>query len=254
MKYIFLIVGWFRCIIRLGPLQAFKLIVLAPRMNRPFLIHARGYEHPIQIRGKSSDDWVLNSIIVCREYSGFISKRPARILDGGANIGLADIYWSQLYPGVEIVAIEPDPDNFELLQRNTEHLENVSLIQGGIWSRKVKLRVEYPSAEKYAIRVVEDENGTIEAHSIDSIMSDLGWDWIDVVKLDVEGSEVAILSENIDQWIDKIGTLIIEIHQDIAPKSARVLFQAFAERDFHLSWRGENLILRRIQRPEVNVR
>jgi hypothetical protein len=76
-------------------------------------------------------------------------------------------------------------------------------------------------------------------------MEERGWDWIDVVKLDVEGSEVSILSPQNCRWINKIGTLIIEVHQDIAPESSRVLFQAFAEQDFRLSWRGENLVLKR---------
>jgi hypothetical protein len=101
--------------------------------------------------------------------------------------------------------------------------------------------VQYPDAPKYAVRVIEDENGSIQAHSVNSIMEERGWDWIDIVKLDVEGSEVEILSGADLGWINRIGTLIVEIHQDFAPDSARVLFKAFAEQNFHLSWRGENL-------------
>ena len=231
--------------VRLGLWQTFKLLVLASWLDRNFSIRVRGLAQPISIRGKTSDTWVLNTIIVCREYSGFVPNRPKRILDGGANIGLATLYWNQLFPEAEIVAVEPDPENFKLLQKNTQHLEKVSLIHGGLWSRRTKLSVRHPDAEKYAISVVEDENGTIEAHSISSIMQNKGWDWIDVVKLDVEGSEVSILAENSEHWIDNICTLIIEIHQDIAPESARVLFKAFAEQDFHLTWRGENLVLKR---------
>jgi FkbM family methyltransferase len=133
------------------------------------------------------------------------------------------------------------------MRKNTQHLDNVKLIHGGLWSKPTRLTVQYPQAEKYAVRVIEDDNGTIEAHSIDSIMQQQGWDWIDVVKLDVEGSEVQILSADNNRWIDKIGILIIELHQDFAPESARILFEAFADQSFHLSWRGENLVLRRIQ-------
>lgn len=249
MKYLLSIVGLLRCILRLGPWQAFKLMALAPRMKRDFVIRVRGMTRPIRIRGKTSDHWVLNSIIVCREYEGFVAGRPKPILDGGANIGLASLYWNQQYPDAEIIAVEPDAENFELLKENTRHLDNVIPVKGGIWSRPAKLSVQYAGAEKYAFRVAEDENGTIEAHSIDSLMEERGWDWIDVVKLDVEGSEVQILSGSSRRWIDRIGTLIIELHQDFAPESARVLFTAFSEQDFHLAWRGENLILRRTSSP-----
>jgi len=214
----------------------------------------RGMDQPILIRGKTSDALMMDEIMICKAYSGFVINRPLRILDAGANIGLASLYWNQEFPGVEIVAVEPDDENFEVLERNTKHLKQITLIHGGLWSQPAKLSVQHPGAEKYAIRVVEDENGIIEAFSVESIMKDYGWDWIDVVKLDVEGSEVQILSADNNQWIDKIGTLIIEIHQDFAPESARILFEAFADQDFHLSWRGENLVLRRIQiRPTGEI-
>ena len=247
MKYLLKIEGSIRCVIRLGPWQAFKLLALAPWLDRDFAISVRGLSRPIYIRGKTSDAWVLNSVIVCREYAGFVSDRPKRILDGGANIGLASMYWKQLFPDAEIVAVEPDADNFELLERNTRHLEKVSLIHGGLWPGRTRLRVRHPGAWKYAISLEEDENGIIEAHSIPSIMKDKGWDRIDVVKLDVEGAEVPLLAESSAEWIDQIDTLIVEIHQDLAPNAAGVLFAAFADRNFRLRWRGENLVLDRLQ-------
>jgi hypothetical protein len=78
-----------------------------------------------------------------------------------------------------------------------------------------------------------------------------GWDWVDVVKLDVEGSEGQILSYGSRNWISRIGTLIVELHQDLAPNCARALFKAFAEQDFRLSWRGENLVLTRAGNPDL---
>lgn len=116
---------------------------------------------------------------------------------------------------------------------------------------RTRLSIRNDKAAKYALSVVEyEDTGTSNAYSIGTIMDEKGWDSIDVLKLDVEGSEVPILQDS-HRWIDRIDTLIIEIHQDIAPDSAQVLFRAFADQDFHLMWRGENLVLSRHRKETV---
>lgn len=226
----------------------------AKRTHERLSIRVNGYIEPVCIRGATSDAWVLNQILICEEYGGFVTSKPKRILDAGANIGMASVYFKKCFPDAQIVAIEPDPDSFDLLTTNTQHLSDVHRICGGIWSSDTRLSVRYPKAEKYAIEVVEDrENGSIDALSVDTIMTRFGWDHIDVVKMDIEGSEATVLSNPSAAWLDKIDTLIIEIHQDMAPGVARILFSAFAERDFRFRWRGENLILSRIGVPASNV-
>jgi FkbM family methyltransferase len=40
------------------------------------------------------------------------------IIDAGANIGLASVYFSQRFVNSTIVAIEPSKENFEILSKN----------------------------------------------------------------------------------------------------------------------------------------
>lgn len=49
------------------------------------------------------------------------------IIDVGAHIGLATLYFKWLYPGAEIWALEPNPQLFALLEQNVSenHLEKV---------------------------------------------------------------------------------------------------------------------------------
>lgn len=56
------------------------------------------------------------------------------ILDIGAHIGLATLYFKQLFPNAHIVAVEPNPNNFALLEKNVyeNQLENVTLLQQAI--------------------------------------------------------------------------------------------------------------------------
>ena len=101
----------------------------------------------------------------------------------------------------------------------------------------------HPGAEKYAIRVEEcAQGGGIEATSIEQIRLDMNRDNIDLVKMDIEGSEGMVLSQA-ENWINCVRALVIELHPDIDPDGPSNLFKCFADRKFHLSWRGENLTL-----------
>ena len=60
-----------------------------------------------------------------------VDPSPDWIIDAGANTGMASVYFAKWYPHAKIVAIEPDPHNFELLQRNTSRYGiQVACIQG----------------------------------------------------------------------------------------------------------------------------
>src|SRR5258708_6810336 len=45
------------------------------------------------------------------------SARPS-IIDAGAHIGLATLYFKKMYPGAHVTAIEPNPRTFPLLEKN----------------------------------------------------------------------------------------------------------------------------------------
>ena len=169
---------------------------------------------------------------------------PKTILDAGANIGTASRFFSNQFPEAKIIAIEPDSENYEILIKNTQNNKNIQCLKGGLWSSDTKLSIVNDDEWKYAIRVKEDAlEGKINAFSIPGVMKMQGWDFIDILKLDIEGSEVEILSKHLELWVDKIGMLIIELHPGIDEKCSRVLFEAFSNKDFNLQWSGENLAL-----------
>jgi len=200
----------------------------------------------IMIRGLTSDRWVLDSVIVRHEYRGFVRFTPRRIIDAGANIGCATVYWKSLFPDAEVLALEPDEENFRMVVENTRGLSRVTVEKAGLWSHSTHLRVIDPHAWKYSLQVVEDSSGKIRATCVESIPNERGWDFVDVLKLDIEGGEVAVLSGNVEAWIHRVNVLIIELHPSIAPTGTRLLCKALSQEDFQLSWRGEDLIATRI--------
>jgi FkbM family methyltransferase len=66
-----------------------------------------------QIRPGTMDDYVVNEL---RTYRHLPLVEDDRVLDVGANIGVFTKYAVQ--QGALVLAIEPDPDNFALLEKN----------------------------------------------------------------------------------------------------------------------------------------
>ena len=78
---------------------------------------------------------------------------------------------------------------------------------------------------------------------VDRIMRDHGIEFIDVLKMDIEGAEKEVF-ENATPWIDKVGILIVELHERLKPGCSRSFYNA--TNDFDLEWtRGENIFLTR---------
>ncbi len=106
--------------------------------------------------------------IIREEYKVFMSmESPKTILDAGANIGTASRFFSNQFPKAEIIAIEPDSENYEILIKNTEYNKNIQCLKGGLWSSDTNLSIVNDDEWKYAIRVKEDAlEGEINAFSI----------------------------------------------------------------------------------------
>ncbi|TFE67171.1 hypothetical protein A7Q09_01560 [Methylacidiphilum sp. Yel] len=82
-----------------------------------------------KIHYRSSHDlnYLITEIFFYKIYYFHSTKPNPRILDCGANIGLATLFFKILYPNSIIEAFEPDPELFSILKRNvTENqLSNV---------------------------------------------------------------------------------------------------------------------------------
>ena len=54
------------------------------------------------------------------------------IVDFGANIGLATLYFRDKFPGAEILTFEPDMDTFRILERNVKSHNGIELFNAAI--------------------------------------------------------------------------------------------------------------------------
>ncbi|RYG28878.1 MAG: FkbM family methyltransferase, partial [Chitinophagaceae bacterium] len=171
--------------------------------------------------------------------------RPKTIIDAGANIGLTSIYLANKFPDSLIVSLEPDEQNFKLLKDNVHAYPNVRPVLGGLWKKPAFLTIEDAKAGNNAFTVKEveaDGPEVVKAFSVDGIMEMMGWATVDLLKIDIEGSEKEVFGTGNLPWLPKVKVLIIELHDRMVPGCSRAVFKAIASVDFSMEVKGENLV------------
>ncbi|MFN5345577.1 MAG: FkbM family methyltransferase, partial [Bacteroidota bacterium] len=162
------------------------------------------YQSDIYIRDKFADKYTFKQVFLEDQYNFKFPLTPSTMLDGGANIGLASVYFAHRFPNTKIVAVEPNEENFKMILKNTVNYPNVFAKQGGIWNDNKRLAIIDKAAYDNSFmvtEVAENTSDSLPAFSIHSIMQEQGWSTLDVLKLDIEGSEKEVFEKNVEEWL-----------------------------------------------------
>ena len=171
----------------------------------------------IGMRPGTSDFSCFRQIFMDGDYELDLPQRPDVIVDVGANIGLASIFFAKRYDPSRIIALEPDPSNFEMLQRNTKGITAVTCLNQALWKNTGRLSLEQGVHDKWGVQVREDAGGksTVQAIDMATLMQQHRLEHIDLLKIDIEGAEVDVLSANCSSWLPKVKVLVIELHDHL---------------------------------------
>ena len=203
------------------------------------------YPSPLFLRVGTSDEPTFRQVFMNIRYEIDLPFSPKTIIDGGSNIGYASVFYANKYPEAEVLAIEPDSSNFEMVEKNTFNYPNIKRIQSAIWGKSTYLKIKNPETEKWAFEVIEttkNEEGAFEAFSIQDLIIKMGWDSVDFLKLDIEGSEMSVFNAGYESWLPKVKLLIIELHERMQPGCTEVFENAVSQYNFKKSISGENLV------------
>lgn len=128
---------------------------------------------------------------------------PAIIFDVGANVGNWGILARRSCPDARIYAFEPVPNTYQKMISSfkTLGLENITPIPSGLYKETTTLKINhYASNEHSSIYDVQGTNYVtqevmeIDLLNGDDFMAEHGIDFIDFLKLDVEGAEMDALA------------------------------------------------------------
>jgi FkbM family methyltransferase len=173
------------------------------------------------------DTWLIDEVFVKGQFAELgLSSVPNYIIDGGANLGLFTIWVKHCFSNTNVFCVEPDPVNFEILIRNMQFYNNIKLINAGLWNKNTTLQVQEEFAGSGKSVVKEDTAGTINAFSINHIMEQYNIPYIDLLKLDIEGSEKIVFGSNYESWLPKVKTILIELHDQYYPGCGKTFFTA----------------------------
>lgn len=233
---------------RYGFLRGIKILaaVFLSKKNKLVKLKLPGIIHPVFLRSKSSDEFILQQIFIKEEYTFKVNKEPNIIIDAGANIGFAAVYFANKFPDAQIICLEPEPNNFEILQKNISQYPNITALKKGLWDKSAFLQVIDTGLDNWGFTVKEcskDYPEAIEATSLPDIMSTFSLPKLDMIKMDIEGSEKEILTApDVQSWLSTCDTLIIELHDRMKEGTSKSLFSALNNYQYLLDLKGENLI------------
>lgn len=167
---------------------------------------------------------MLKEMFEDQDYYFESSRADPIIIDCGCNIGMSIIYFKSLFPAAKIIGFEPNPNTFEILQKNilNNKLENVILHNSALSNvdgRSV-LYGEIKASEPYTLgnTIMENIWGNIDFNvHCDQVavrcekLSPYLTGEIDYLKLDVEGAEQLVLQECAEK-LANVKNIFIEFH------------------------------------------
>lgn len=178
--------------------------------NHPARALGLTFHHP----DRRSLTFAFEEIFIDDDYRFHTTNPNPRIIDCGSNIGVSVAYFKHLYPGSTIIAFEPEPAAFHALQRNIEdngftdvtaHHMALADHEGSVTLYATPGSLLSTMTDATAGEPVRVPAGRLSAH--------MGADPVDLLKIDVQGAELAVLTDLNDTGkFGLVHRLIVECH------------------------------------------
>jgi FkbM family methyltransferase len=143
--------------------------------------------------------WICTEILTGNTYPRLAFVDDVRtILDVGANCGATTVYFAHKYPEARIHSFEPGSSPRAILERNVARLPNVDVHPIGLYSSDAEMPLYFGDGDSIVASVFRrdanlDASELVQVRDAGSWAAEHGIDRIDILKVDVEGAEVAVI-------------------------------------------------------------
>jgi FkbM family methyltransferase len=192
------------------------------RFARLLRLSSGGGEREIQLRGgvrlsyrlNRGDIESLREVWLDETYNLPFTPGAGVLIDLGANIGLTSVWLARHYEYSTIIAVEPLPENARLARLNLANNNiKAEVIEAAVGPTDGTVCFEEHETSNRGH--VSSQGREVKMISMKSLLQKLpAGAQIDLVKMDIEGGEEALLRGNLD-WLAPVRSLIAEFHPPV---------------------------------------
>jgi FkbM family methyltransferase len=199
---------------------------------RHMILETNGYI--FELRNKEndpSDDHDLDCKIIKETWTENVYRihqwqfaEDAVFVDVGANVGSVSLFVDSFNKDredkIRIFAIEPEPHNLNLLQKNIQNnpVENVAVINKAIWHQNKEVLITNRGGNSSIFESEGVEQTKIQAITLEKLFEENNIKHVDVMKIDIEGAEFDLIINAPEKILAKIKYLTLEFDKSFDGK------------------------------------
>jgi FkbM family methyltransferase len=159
--------------------------------------------------------WVSSEILEGKTYPHLPFVDDVRVVwDVGANVGATTVFLAHHYPDAEVHAFEPATEPRAILERNAGRSPNIRVHAFGLSDRDQTVPLYHGEGDSgfasvHQRRGTTDESEPVQLRAAGPWARAHGIDRIDVLKLDVEGCELDVLT-SLEPLVPSVKVLYVE--------------------------------------------
>ncbi len=172
-------------------------------------------------RNREEFERICQDVFGSHEYRFETRQRVPYIIDAGAHVGVATAYFKHEYPRARVLALEANAITFALLQKNVSHnaLDDVHVLQAALAPEAGEITFYASASDETpgawgdsAIQQPWHEGDGTKVVRVPAVtLSSLLTEPVDLLKLDIEGMETAVLEEAAPR-LSLVRQVILEFH------------------------------------------
>jgi FkbM family methyltransferase len=180
---------------------------------------------PVYYRSGTTDAALIYSILLKNsEYAvppeaGLRPQNVKVVLDIGANIGIASLYFAHVFRDAAVHAFEPEPGNCEILKTNAHLFPRIRVHQYALGAEDGELelfdsddRANRGGFSSHALGVDTARSKPVPVRHAGRALAGLGIDCADLIKIDTEGAEWEILTTMDRGFLAGVRVIMGELH------------------------------------------